>query len=75
MIKTKLILLFMIIILTSNCTEMTVFISAGGMVASQNTLAKAYNGLDFLTFVTTEKSIKKHIYDKHVQTLTRHTNN
>jgi len=78
MIKLKLILLFAIIILTSNCTEMTVLLSAGSMAASQNTLAKTYNGLDFLTFVTTKKDIKKHIYDKgkkHVQTLTRITNN
>jgi len=47
------------------------------MAASQNTYAKIYNGVDFMTFMTTEKSIKKHIYDKtkkHVQTFTRLTN-
>ena len=44
-------------------------------MVSQSGLAKAYNGLDFITTVTTEKSIKEHIYDKHVQTLTRITNN
>jgi len=75
MIKKKLILLFGIIILTSGCTNLTLLASAGGMAISQNTLMKAYNGLDFITTVTTEKSIKEHIYEKHVQTLTRLTNN
>ena len=71
MIKKKLILLFGIIILTSGCTNLTLLTSAGGMAISQNTLMKAYNGLDFITTITTEKSIKTHIYDKHVQTFTR----
>ena len=52
---------------------MTLLASAGGVVVSQNSLAKAYNGIDFITTVTTEKSIKEHIYDN-VQTLTRYTN-
>ena len=75
MTKLKLILLFGIFILTSSCTNLTLFASAGGMAVSQNTLMKAYNGLDFITTITTEKSIKEHIYDKHIQTLTRFTNN
>ena len=75
MIKKKLILLFGIIILTSGCTNLTLLASAGGMAISQNTLMKAYNGLDFITTITTEKSIKTHIYEKHVHTLTRFTNN
>ena len=74
MIKKKLILLFMSFILTSGCTNLTLFASAGGVVVSQTGFSKAYNGLDFITTVTTEKSIKEHIYDKHVQTLTRITN-
>ena len=71
MIKKKLILLFGIIILTSGCTNLTLLASAGGVAISQNTLMKAYNGLDFITTITTEKSIKTHIYEKHVQTFTR----
>ena len=74
MIQKKLILLFITLLLTSGCTEVSVLVSAGGMAASQNTLTKTYNGLDFLTFMKTEKSIKKHIYDKHVQTVTRQFN-
>ena len=75
MIKKKLILLFGIIILTSGCTNLTLLASAGGVAISQNTLMKAYNGLDFITTITTEKSIKTHIYEKHIQALTRLTNN
>ena len=70
MIKKKLILLFTILILTSGCTNLALFASAGGVVVSQNSLVKAYNGIDFITTVTTEKSIKKHIYEnaiKHYQ--------
>ena len=73
MTKLKLILLFGIFILTNGCTNLTLFASAGGLVVSQSGFAKAYNGLDLITTVTTEKSIKKHIYDN-VQTLTQYTN-
>ena len=31
---------------------------------SQNAYVRAYNGADFLTVITTEKSIKKHAYEK-----------
>ena len=77
MIKLKLTILFIILITASGCSEFALLMSAGGMAASQNTYAKIYNGVDFMTFMTTEKSIKKHIYDKtkkHVQTFTRLTN-
>ena len=76
MIKLRLTILFTIFITASGCSEFALLMSAGGMAASQNTYAKVYNGMDMLTFMATEKSIKKHIYDKgreHVQTLTRIT--
>ena len=74
MIKLKLMTLFGIFIIVSGCTNLTLFASAGGVVVSQNSLTKAYNGIDFITTVTTEKSIKEHIYNKHVQTFTRYLN-
>jgi len=52
--------------------------SGSSVAISQNAYVKAYNGLDVLTIMTTEKDITRHIYDKgkkHVQTLTRITNN
>ena len=77
MIKLKLILLFTIIILTSGCTEFAILMSGSSVAISQNAYVKAYNGLDVLTIMHSDKSIKKHIYEKgkeHVQTLTRITN-
>jgi uncharacterized protein YceK len=77
MIKLKLILLSIIIILTSGCTEFALLMSGSSIAISQNAYVKAYNGIDVLTLMATEKSIKKHIYDKgkkHVQTLTRIAN-
>ena len=77
MTKLKLTLLFTIIILTSGCSEFALLMSGSSIAVSQNAYVKAYNGIDVLTLMRTEKSIKKHIYDKgkkHVQTLTRIAN-
>ena len=63
MIKLKLILLFMIIILTSGCTEFALLMSGSSIAISQNAYVKAYNGLDVLTIMSTEKSLKGHAYD------------
>ena len=63
MIKLKLILLFIIIILTSGCTEFALLMSGSSIAISQNTYAKVYNGIDVLTIMNTEKSIKGHAYD------------
>ena len=63
MIRLKLILLFMIIILTSGCTEFALLMSGSSIAISQNAYVKAYNGLDVLTIMSTEKSLKGHAYD------------
>ena len=63
MIKRKLILLFTIIILTSGCTEFAMLMSGSSLAISQSTYAKVYNGIDVLTIMSTEKSIKGHAYD------------
>ena len=36
----------------------------GGVVVSQSPAIKAYNGIDALTILKTDKDIKKHAYDK-----------
>ena len=36
--------------------------SGAGIAVSQNTYAKVYSGLDFLTIMQTEKDIKTHVY-------------
>ena len=57
------ILLVVITILTSSCTEFAMLSSGTGIAISQNAYAKAYSGIDFLTVISTEKDIKMHVYD------------
>jgi len=64
MIKLKLTILFTTLIIVSGCTEFAILMSGSSIAISQNTYAKVYNGIDVLTIMSTEKSIKKHIYDK-----------
>ena len=77
MIKLKLTILFIMFITVSGCTEFALLMSGSSIAISQNAYVKAYNGVDVLTIMYSDKSIKKHIYDKgkeHVQTLTRIAN-
>ena len=60
----KLIILFMIFIIVSGCSEFALLASGSSLAVSQNTYVKMYNGVDFLTVISTEKSIKKHVYEK-----------
>ena len=73
----KIFMLCVILITCSNCTEFALLASGSSIAISQNAYVKAYNGIDVLTIMHSEKSIKRHIYDKgkeHVQTLTRIAN-
>ena len=77
MIKLKLTILFIIFIIVSGCSEFALLMSGSSIAISQNAYVKAYNSVDVLTIMHSDKSIKKHIYDKgkeHVQTLTRIAN-
>ena len=56
-------LLTVLVILTSSCTEFAMISSGAGIAVSQNAYTKAYSGLDFLTVISTEKDIKTHAYD------------
>ena len=38
--------------------------SGAGIAGTQNAYVKAYNGVDMLTIMQTDKDIKRHIYDK-----------
>ena len=74
MVKLKLIVLFMILTFVSGCSEFALLASGSSIAISHNTYVKAYNGVDVLTIMATEKDIKKHIYDKtitHFQGLKR----
>ena len=63
MIKLKLTILFMIFIIVSGCSEFALLMSGSSIASSQNTYAKVYNGVDILTIMRTEKSVKGHAYD------------
>jgi len=57
-------LITVIAILTSSCTEFAILSSGAGIAVSQNVYAKAYSGIDILTIIKTEKDIKTHVYDR-----------
>ena len=48
----------------SGCSEFAILMSGSSIAISQNAYARAYSGADMLTIMSTEKSIKKHVYDK-----------
>ena len=60
----KVLLISLLLIITTGCSEFALLASGSSMAISQNTYAKMYNAADMLTVVTTEKSIKKHAYEK-----------
>ena len=64
MIKLKLTILFISFIIVSGCSEFAMIMSGSSIAISQNAYVKAYNGVDVLTIINSDKSIKKHIYDK-----------
>tara|TARA_R110002020_G_scaffold235988_1_gene448277 strand:- start:1058 stop:1306 length:249 start_codon:yes stop_codon:yes gene_type:complete len=64
MIKLRLTILFTIFITVSGCSEFALLASGASIAGTQNAYVKAYNGLDVLTIMHSEKSIKKHIYEK-----------
>jgi len=63
MIK-KIFLLCVILITCSSCSEFALLASGASIAGTQNAYVKAYNGVDMMTIMSTEKDIKKHIYDK-----------
>ena len=60
----KILLISLLLIITTSCSEFALLMSGGSIAISQNTYAKVYNGVDILTIMSTEKSIKNHAYEK-----------
>ena len=56
-------LITVLVLLTSSCTEFAMLSSSATVVVGQNAYAKAYSGLDVLTIIGTEKDIRTHAYD------------
>ena len=59
----KIFLACVILITCSSCTEFALLASGSSIAISQNTYAKVYNGMDVLTIMRTDKSMKRHVYD------------
>ena len=60
----KLVTSSILLIVLNGCSEFALLASGSSIAMSQNAYVKAYNGVDVLTIMSTEKDIKKHIYDK-----------
>ena len=64
----KLVMLLMVLsitaVLITSCSEFALLASGSSIAISQNAYVKAYNGVDVLTIMSTEKSVKKHVYEK-----------
>ena len=56
-------LLTLLVILTSSCTELAMLSSGTTIAVGQNAYMKAYSGIDVLTIISTEKDIRTHAYD------------
>ena len=59
----KILMLCVILITCSSCSEFALLASGSSFALSQNTYAKIYNAADVLTIMSTEKSLKGHAYD------------
>ena len=62
MLKTMFYIL--ILMVCTSCSEILLLGSIGGTVVSQSPAIKAYNGIDAITIMNTDKDIKKHVYEK-----------
>ena len=60
----KILLISTLGILLIGCSELALLTSGGGVIVSQNAYVKAYNGVDVITVIKTEKNIQSHIYNK-----------
>ena len=61
---TRKILMLCVILLTCNgCSEFALLASGSSIAISQNAYVKAYNGVDVLTIMQTDKDIKRHAYE------------
>jgi hypothetical protein len=60
----RMILLLLMLMVLTACSEFALLMSGSSIAISQNAYVKAYNGIDVLTIMATEKDIKKHVYEK-----------
>ena len=59
----KIFMLCVILITCSSCSEFALLVSGSSIALSQNAYARTYSGMDVLTIMYSDKSMKKHVYD------------
>ena len=62
--KRKIFMLCVILLACSGCSEYALLASGSSIAISQNAYVKAYNSIDVLTIMETDKDIKRHVYEK-----------
>ena len=60
----KIFMLCVIWLTCSGCSEFALLASGSSIAISQNTYAKMYNGVDILTIMNKDKSMKRHAYEQ-----------
>ena len=51
-------------LMLSSCSELLLLSSVGGVAVSQSPAVKAYNSIDAITIMQTDKDIKQHAYER-----------
>ena len=59
----KIFMLCVILVACNGCSEFALLASGTSIAVSQNAYARVYSGADMLTIMSTDKDIKRHIYE------------
>ena len=59
----KIFTLCVILVACNGCSEFALLASGTSIAVSQNAYARVYSGADMLTIMSTDKDIKRHIYE------------
>ena len=59
----KIFTLCVILVACNGCSEFALLASGTSIAVSQNAYVKAYNGVDVLTIMSTDKDLKRHAYE------------
>ena len=51
-------------LMLTGCSEILILSSGASVAVSHNAYVKAYNGVDMLTIMQTDKGIKQHAYER-----------
>ena len=60
----KILLISLLAITTTGCSEFALLMSGSSFAVSQNAYARAYNVIDMGVVLSTKKGIKYHVYEK-----------